>query len=247
MGGTSRRGAVLVAVFATLMIVVASWLSTAANPAIATSTCAEPGASWTTRIFAADNAWRSVTWGGPAGQELFVAVATSGAGNRVMTSPDGITWTARTSAADTTWNSVTWGGPTGQEQFVAVATFGAGNRVMTSSCPSAPIPITPAPAPAPAPAPIVSLHHASLDPNGGSCLINGTATTTSTRTPFLGYTYIPGAEECSRPGFTFQGWAARTKPEAVYALPLLRGWDDGVWRYFIADTYDLIAVWKTTG
>ena len=100
---------------------------------------------------------------------------------------------------------------------------------------------------APTPTPIVSLHHADLDPNGGSCLMNGTATTTSTRTAFLGYTYIPGAEECSRPGFTFQGWAIQTKPETVFALPLLRGWDDGVWRYFIADTYELIAVWKTIG
>ena len=99
----------------------------------------------------------------------------------------------------------------------------------------------------PAPAPIVSLHHASLDPNGGSCVINRFATTASARTPFLGYTYIPGAAECSRPGFTFQGWAGRAKPETVLELPLLRGWDDGVWRYFIADSYDLTAVWKTIG
>ena len=97
------------------------------------------------------------------------------------------------------------------------------------------------------PAPIVSLHHVNLDPNGGTCVTNGIATTTSVRTPFLGYSYIPGAEECTRPGFTFQGWAATTKPDTVIPLPLLRGWFDGIWRYFIANSYVLTAVWKPTG
>ena len=92
------------------------------------------GINWTPRTSAADNGWLSVTWGGPAGQKLFVAVATTGTGNRVMTSPDGITWTSRTSASDIFWRSVTWGGPAGQELFVAVASTGTGNRVMTSSC-----------------------------------------------------------------------------------------------------------------
>ena len=40
---------------------------------------------------AADNTWRSVAWGGPPGREILVAVADSGTGNRVMTSPDGVT------------------------------------------------------------------------------------------------------------------------------------------------------------
>ena len=90
------------------------------------------GETWTTQTSAADNFWGSVTWGGPAGQELFVAVAYNGAGNRVMTSPDGITWTTQTSAADNRWSSVTWGGPAGQELLVAVAESGNNNRVMTS-------------------------------------------------------------------------------------------------------------------
>ena len=101
--------------------------------------------------------------------------------------------------------------------------------------------------PTPAPAPIVSLHHATLDPNGGTCVTNGIATTTSVRTPFLGYSYIPGAEECTRPGFTFQGWATTKSPNTPISLPLLRGWFDGIWRYFIANSYDLTAVWKPTG
>jgi hypothetical protein len=79
---------------------------------------------WTARTSAADNQWFSVTYG----NGLFVAVSSSGTGNRVMTSPDGITWTARTSAADNNWHSVTYG----NGLFVAVAFTGTGNRVMTS-------------------------------------------------------------------------------------------------------------------
>ena len=86
------------------------------------------GVTWITRTSVADNTWSSVAWG----NGMFVAVAGSGTGNRVMTSPDGITWTLRSSAADNNWNSVTWGGPAGQETFVAVAGTGTGDRVMTS-------------------------------------------------------------------------------------------------------------------
>ena len=79
---------------------------------------------WTLRTPAADNNWQSVTYG----NGLFVAVANSGTGNRVMTSPDGITWTLRTPAADNRWRSVTYG----NGLFVAVANSGIGGRVMTS-------------------------------------------------------------------------------------------------------------------
>ncbi len=73
---------------------------------------------------AAANSWQSITYG----NGLFVAVSSSGTGNRVMTSPDGITWTARTSAADNDWRSVTYGNGI----FVAVSDTGTGDRVMTS-------------------------------------------------------------------------------------------------------------------
>jgi hypothetical protein len=79
---------------------------------------------WSSRITPADNAWRSVTYG----NGLFVAVAGSGTGNRVMTSPDGITWTSRITPEDNYWRSVTYG----NGLFVAVAESGTGNRVMTS-------------------------------------------------------------------------------------------------------------------
>ena len=70
---------------------------------------------WASQTAASDNARRSVAYG----NGLFVAVAGSGSGNRVMTSldgignrvmtsADGVTWTNRTSAADHQWRSVTY-------------------------------------------------------------------------------------------------------------------------------------------
>ena len=82
------------------------------------------GVTWSTQTSAADNSWKSVTYG----NGLFVAVAYSGTGNRVMTSFDGLTWTSRTSAVDNNWLSVTYG----NGLFVAVSSNGTGNRVMTS-------------------------------------------------------------------------------------------------------------------
>ena len=82
---------------------------------------------WSSRT-SNDNDWWGVTYGTPNGVGLFVAIASSGTGNRVMTSPDGINWTLRTSAANNTWSSITYG----NGLFVAVAISGTGNRVMTS-------------------------------------------------------------------------------------------------------------------
>ncbi|MGJ4748386.1 hypothetical protein ACQV5M_18635, partial [Leptospira sp. SA-E8] len=44
---------------------------------------------WVSRASAADNAWISVCWSPEL--HLFVSVANTGTGNRVMTSPDGVT------------------------------------------------------------------------------------------------------------------------------------------------------------
>jgi hypothetical protein len=88
------------------------------------SAAVQAGINWTIRASAADNQWLSVAYGGG----IFVAVANTGTGNRVMTSPDGINWTIRASAADNQWTSVAYGGGL----FVAVANNGTGNRVMTS-------------------------------------------------------------------------------------------------------------------
>ncbi|MBU3660613.1 MAG: BspA family leucine-rich repeat surface protein [Flavobacteriales bacterium] len=84
--------------------------------------------------------WQSITTIGPASQDLdwraitygnnmFVAVASSGTGNRIMTSPDGLTWTSRTSPADNSWRGVAYG----NGRFVAVSSDGTNNRVMTST------------------------------------------------------------------------------------------------------------------
>jgi hypothetical protein len=84
--------------------------------------------NWIISTSAADNSWFSVCWSPELG--LFCAVANSGVGNRVMTSPDGVTWTTRTSAADNDWRSVCWSSELGL--FCAVGGSGTGNRVMTS-------------------------------------------------------------------------------------------------------------------
>ena len=72
----------------------------------------------------ADNAWYAVIYG----NGIFVAVSTTGSGNRVMTSPDGIDWTLMASPADNIWSGITYG----NGLFVAVAVSGTGDRVMTS-------------------------------------------------------------------------------------------------------------------
>ncbi len=71
--------------------------------------------------YPADNDWEGVAYG----NGLFVAVSSTGSGNRVMTSADGITWTPRTSASDSNWQAITYG----NNLFVAVGT----NAVMTSA------------------------------------------------------------------------------------------------------------------
>ena len=92
-----------------------------------------------------DNRWRAVTWStGFLGllEQQFVAVASTGTGNRVMTSPDGTTWTIGPSSPEQkAWSGVTFGTDPkdGTAYAVAVADQGtAGNRVMTlsSSLPS---------------------------------------------------------------------------------------------------------------
>ncbi|MBY6239803.1 hypothetical protein [Methylosinus sp. Sm6] len=83
--------------------------------------------AWISSSSAADNAWRNMCWVRELG--LFVAIASSGTGNRVMTSPDGVNWTARTSAEDNTWLGLCWSPEV--RLLVAVASDGT-NRVMTS-------------------------------------------------------------------------------------------------------------------
>jgi hypothetical protein len=83
------------------------------------------GINWTSRTPAANLWWQAITYG----NGLFVAVSTTGTGNRVMTSPDGITWTSRSSAMDADFKGVAYGNGV----FVAVAAGGViGGVFMTS-------------------------------------------------------------------------------------------------------------------
>lgn len=61
--------------------------------------------SWSARSSAANNSWEAVAYG----NSLFVALSTSGSGNRLMTSPDGITWTIGAISTDKTWRSICYG------------------------------------------------------------------------------------------------------------------------------------------
>ena len=85
-------------------------------------------AGFVTQTSSDNYAWNGIAWAPALG--LFCAVATSGTGERVMTSPDGITWTTRTTPADNAWTFVTWSPEL--NLFCAVARSGTGNRVMTS-------------------------------------------------------------------------------------------------------------------
>jgi uncharacterized repeat protein (TIGR02543 family) len=81
-----------------------------------------------------------------------------------------------------------------------------------------------------------------LDPNGGTCT-DGTARSQPWTSVSLGYRYLPGASDCTRPGYTFTGWANTEAPTIPLDLPLLNDPSDGAPRYFIATNTNLIAIW----
>lgn len=88
------------------------------------TTSESPGITWDSRTTPSDNQWVSVAYG----NNMFVAVAISGVGNRVMTSSDGTTWVSRSGIPDRNWYSITYG----NGMFVAVAEDGLPNPVITS-------------------------------------------------------------------------------------------------------------------
>jgi hypothetical protein len=73
-----------------------------------------------------NNILDAIAWNG----SIFVAVASSGVGNRVVTSYDGFVWTERQSAGDIPWRSVAWNGTV----FCAIASANPAGpaRAMTS-------------------------------------------------------------------------------------------------------------------
>lgn len=82
------------------------------------------GITYTAATGAAALNYRTVTYCG----SQFIAVSTTGTGNRVATSLDGKTWTQRTSAADQGWAASACAG----DVAFAVSNTGTGTRVMTS-------------------------------------------------------------------------------------------------------------------
>ena len=86
----------------------------------------------------------------------------------------------------------------------------------------------------------------SIDPNGGRCTFDGLTVTSSTTFFSFGYRYLPGPGECMKDGATFAGWARASSPSTAVSLPLLRHIEGGnVWRYFISDADEFVAVWTT--
>lgn len=90
----------------------------------------------------------------------------------------------------------------------------------------------------------VSLWRAELDPNGGVCTEGGVRRDAEWTKMFVGYGYVPGASDCTRPGFTLSGWANAATPTTVSAFPSLIDPSDGKRRFFVAENVDLVAVWE---
>ena len=106
----------------------AKWLATAYNGStmyvgvgIGVAMSSPDAITWTARTPANTYNWVDVAYG----NSLFVAVASSGAGDRVMSSADGTTWTARSLPADAAtnlWYNIVHDG----DKFVAIG-YGGGS------------------------------------------------------------------------------------------------------------------------
>ena len=82
-----------------------------------------------------------------------------------------------------------------------------------------------------------------MDPTGGVCIDDDVARREAWSSVFVGYRYLPGASECTRNGFAFDGWAYPSSPTTVAPLPMLTDPSDGKKRAFVAGNLDLVAVW----
>lgn len=85
-----------------------TWVAVSQAPqSIAYST--DDGTTWTSAVPPVNANWFAVGYGGPTGQEKFVAMSTT---NHIATSPDGVTWTLQSSPApsNTQFADVAYGG-----------------------------------------------------------------------------------------------------------------------------------------
>lgn len=105
------------------------------NPALGQVATSPDGITWTKRTAANNYQWTCIAYRDNVvpSSRLFVALSSSGVGNRCMTSEDGITWTARATPSDRSWAKIAYG----NNIFVAVAQDGLiSERVMTSPQPT---------------------------------------------------------------------------------------------------------------
>ena len=130
--------------------------------------------------------------------------------------------------------------------FADVAFSATGNRQVQlgTSSPSSSTPPPSSPSSSSSSSQPVSLWRAALDPNGGVCADGGTRRDAEWMKMFVGYGYVPGASDCTRPGFTLSGWANVATPDTVRTLPSLIDPSDGKRRFFVAENVDLVAVWE---
>ena len=92
---------------------------------------------------------------------------------------------------------------------------------------------------------IMPIRRITLDPSGGSC-VDSVPRNEPWTSVFVGYRYLPGPDDCTRPGYTLAGWAERKTPTTVIEdLPLLTDPASNTQRYFIYRDADLVAVWTT--
>lgn len=84
--------------------------------------------------------------------------------------------------------------------------------------------------------PVTPIFRVTLDANGGTC-------TRPTSLVVVAFGYLPGSSDCSRPGFTFSGWANQGAPGTIRSFPVLVDPSDGQRRYFVTEDVDLIAIW----
>jgi hypothetical protein len=91
-----------------------------ANNELMTGSNMDVLATWRYRTVPAQD-WQSIAWSDTL--QMFVAVARSGSGNRVMRSTNGTVWISGKSAADSDWSSVIWAGGNAAK-FLAISSTG---------------------------------------------------------------------------------------------------------------------------
>jgi uncharacterized repeat protein (TIGR02543 family) len=90
--------------------------------------------------------------------------------------------------------------------------------------------------------PVTPIWRVTLDPNGGTC-VDSTERAERWTSVFVGYRYLPNATDCTRPGYTFTGWASTDTPTKPTSLPVLVDPSDNQRRAFLAANANLVAIW----